>query len=126
MIIIALIDVSYQMNLICFVDSPVSQIEKNGLVALNSYWFTQTRQCTNVVTKLLFYPFIIVQALFEGLKAYRTEDGNILLFRPEENGKRMINGAERMCMPAPSVDQFVQAVKATVLANERWVMHLQF
>lgn len=61
------------------------------------------------------------QALFEGLKAYRTEDGNILLFRPEENGTRMINGAERMCMPAPSVDQFVQAVKATVLANERWI-----
>ncbi|PWA47538.1 branched-chain amino acid aminotransferase 5 [Artemisia annua] len=61
------------------------------------------------------------QALFEGLKAYKTEDGNILLFRPEENGTRMINGAERMCMPAPSVDQFVQAVKATVLANERWI-----
>jgi len=62
--------------------------------------------------------------LFEGLKAYRTEDDNILLFRPEENAKRMMMGAERMCMPSPSVDQFVQAVKATVLANERWVMHI--
>jgi branched-subunit amino acid aminotransferase/4-amino-4-deoxychorismate lyase len=30
-------------------------------------------------------------------------------------------GAERMCMPAPSVDQFVHAVKQTVLANKRWV-----
>lgn len=61
------------------------------------------------------------QGLFEGLKAYRTEDGNILLFRPEENATRMTMGAERMCMPAPSIDQFVQAVKATVLANERWI-----
>lgn len=61
------------------------------------------------------------QGLFEGLKAYRTEDDNILLFRPEENAKRMMMGAERMCMPSPSVDQFVQAVKATVLANERWI-----
>ena len=34
---------------------------------------------------------------------------------------RMIAGAERLCMPAPSVDQFVQAVKQTVLANKHWV-----
>ncbi|KAG4121503.1 hypothetical protein ERO13_D11G211900v2 [Gossypium hirsutum] len=61
------------------------------------------------------------QGLFEGLKAYRKEDGNILLFRPEENALRMRQGAERMCMPAPTVDQFVEAVKETVLANKRWV-----
>ncbi|XP_031397198.1 branched-chain amino acid aminotransferase 2, chloroplastic [Punica granatum] len=61
------------------------------------------------------------QGLFEGLKAYRKEDGNILLFRPEENALRMRMGAERMCMPAPTVEQFVEAVKATVLANKRWI-----
>ncbi|CAI0430605.1 unnamed protein product [Linum tenue] len=61
------------------------------------------------------------QGLFEGLKAYMKEDGNILLFRPEENATRMQTGAERMCMPAPTVEQFVEAVKATVLANKRWV-----
>ncbi|CAH1439808.1 unnamed protein product [Lactuca virosa] len=61
------------------------------------------------------------QGLFEGLKAYRKADGNILLFRPQENGTRMMMGAERMCMPSPSVAQFVEAVKATVLANERWI-----
>lgn len=61
------------------------------------------------------------QGLFEGLKAYRKEDGNLLLFRPEENAMRMIMGAERMCMPSPTIDQFVDAVKATVLANKRWV-----
>ncbi|KAK6151121.1 hypothetical protein DH2020_016053 [Rehmannia glutinosa] len=61
------------------------------------------------------------QGLFEGLKAYRKHDGNILLFRPEENAQRLRMGAERMCMPAPTVEQFVEAVKATVLANERWI-----
>ncbi|GMN34211.1 hypothetical protein TIFTF001_004563 [Ficus carica] len=61
------------------------------------------------------------QGLFEGLKAYRKEDGNILLFRPEENAMRMRLGAERMCMPSPTVEQFVDAVQATVLANKRWI-----
>ncbi|TVU47835.1 hypothetical protein EJB05_07448 [Eragrostis curvula] len=63
-----------------------------------------------------------VQGLFEGMKAYRRPDrGGYTLFRPEENARRMRHGAERMCMPAPSVDQFVHAVKQTVLANRRWV-----
>lgn len=61
------------------------------------------------------------QGLFEGLKAYRKEDGSILLFRPDENARRMISGAERMCMPSLSVEQFVDAVKKTVMANKRWV-----
>lgn len=61
------------------------------------------------------------QGLFEGLKAYRTQDGNIVLFRPNENALRMRAGAERMCMPAPTVEQFLEAVKETVLANERWI-----
>lgn len=61
------------------------------------------------------------QGLFEGLKAYRKKDGSILLFRPEENALRMRMGAERMCMPSPTVEQFVDAVKLTVLKNKRWV-----
>nr|CAD1837324.1 unnamed protein product [Ananas comosus var. bracteatus] len=62
------------------------------------------------------------QGLFEGLKAHRRGDGRgFLLFRPEENAKRMQMGAKRMCMPSPSTDQFVHAVKQTVLANKRWV-----
>lgn len=62
------------------------------------------------------------QGIFEGLKAYRKGDGRgFLLFRPEENAMRMQMGANRMCMPSPSVDQFVHAVKQTVLANQRWV-----
>uniref|UniRef100_K4AAU2 Branched-chain-amino-acid aminotransferase n=1 Tax=Setaria italica TaxID=4555 RepID=K4AAU2_SETIT len=61
------------------------------------------------------------QGLFEGMKAYRRPGrAGYTLFRPEENARRMQHGAERMCMPAPSVDQFVRAVKETVLANRRW------
>lgn len=64
----------------------------------------------------------IRKGLFEGLKAHRRGDGRgFLLFRLEENAKRMQMGAERMCMPSPSTDQFVHAVKQTVLANKRWV-----
>ncbi|XP_038718595.1 branched-chain-amino-acid aminotransferase 2, chloroplastic-like [Tripterygium wilfordii] len=61
------------------------------------------------------------QGLFEGTKTYRKEDGRLLLFRPDRNALRMKLGAERMCMPCPSVDQFVDALKQTALANERWV-----
>ncbi|XP_051124425.1 branched-chain-amino-acid aminotransferase 2, chloroplastic-like [Andrographis paniculata] len=61
------------------------------------------------------------QGLFEGTKAFRRVDGGIFLFRPEENAIRMQIGAERMCMPSPSVRQFVSAVKQTALANKRWI-----
>ncbi|KAJ7958313.1 Branched-chain-amino-acid aminotransferase [Quillaja saponaria] len=62
------------------------------------------------------------QGIIEGLKAYRKEDSSIVIFRPGENGLRMKVGADRMCMPAPSVEQFVEAVNVTVLANRRWVI----
>jgi branched-chain amino acid aminotransferase len=61
------------------------------------------------------------QGVLEGLKAHRRADGKILLFRPEENALRMTMGAERMCMSAPSVEQFVEAVKQTVMANKCWI-----
>ncbi|XP_048134843.1 branched-chain amino acid aminotransferase 2, chloroplastic-like [Rhodamnia argentea] len=60
------------------------------------------------------------QGLLEGLKAQRAKNGQILLFRPEENGLRMKMGAERLCMPSPSVEQFVDALRQTVLANQHW------
>lgn len=61
------------------------------------------------------------QAIYEGTKAYRKENGKLVLFRPDHNAIRMKVGAERMLMPAPSVDQFVDAVKQTAFANRRWV-----
>ncbi|KAG8377430.1 hypothetical protein BUALT_Bualt08G0032100 [Buddleja alternifolia] len=60
--------------------------------------------------------------LFEGTKAYRREDGGgIFLFRPHENAIRMQIGAQRLCMPSPSINQFLDAVKHTALSNKRWI-----
>lgn len=61
------------------------------------------------------------QGIIENLKAYKKEDDSILLFRPEANGLRMRVGADRICMSAPTIDQFVEAVKVTVSANRRWI-----
>ncbi|KAF2323925.1 hypothetical protein GH714_004044 [Hevea brasiliensis] len=61
------------------------------------------------------------QGLYEGTKAYRKEDGRLLLFRPDQNAIRMRMGADRLCMPCPSIDQFVDAVKGVALVNKRWV-----
>uniref|UniRef100_A0ACD5UU64 Uncharacterized protein n=1 Tax=Avena sativa TaxID=4498 RepID=A0ACD5UU64_AVESA len=61
------------------------------------------------------------QGLVEGLRAHRKEDGSIVLFRPAENALRMRKGADRLCMPAPRVEQFLSGVKQTILANKRWV-----
>ncbi|CAN4095309.1 unnamed protein product [Withania somnifera] len=61
------------------------------------------------------------QGIFEGTKAYRREDGRLFLFRPQQNAMRMQIGAERMCMPSPSIQQFVDAVKQTALANKRFI-----
>ncbi|MBO7369174.1 MAG: branched chain amino acid aminotransferase, partial [Clostridia bacterium] len=61
--------------------------------------------------------------IFEGLKAYRLADGSIQLFRPEENAKRMINSAERLCLPEVSVEDFMQALKALLEVEKDWVPH---
>ncbi|XP_012452680.1 branched-chain amino acid aminotransferase 2, chloroplastic isoform X1 [Gossypium raimondii] len=61
------------------------------------------------------------QGIIENLKAYKNKNGSIILFRVEENGLRMRVGADRMCMPAPTIEQFVEAVTSTVSANERWI-----
>lgn len=63
------------------------------------------------------------QEIFEGMKAYRAEDGSIRLFRPEENFKRMNRSCERMCIPQINVDDCVEAVKALVRVEQDWVPH---
>ena len=67
--------------------------------------------------------FHYAQELFEGLKAYRTADNKIQLFRPECNGQRMIDSSDRMCIPPIPVEDFVQAVKALVEVEKDWVPH---
>lgn len=61
------------------------------------------------------------QMMFEGMKAYKTEDGHILLFRPEMNARRLNRTNERICMPQMDEDLFVAAVKATVKEDADWV-----
>ena len=64
------------------------------------------------------------QEIFEGLKAYRTADNKIQLFRPDCNGKRMNDSADRLCIPNIPVEDFVQAVKTLVEVDKDWVPHL--
>jgi len=61
------------------------------------------------------------QTVFEGLKAYTTADGRTVMFRPDLNAARLKQSAERLVMPAYPEDDFVEAVKKVVKANEDFV-----
>ncbi|MCR4960705.1 MAG: branched-chain amino acid aminotransferase [Lachnospiraceae bacterium] len=61
------------------------------------------------------------QTCFEGLKAYTTEDGHIVCFRPDLNAERMLDSAARLEMPQFPKDRFIQAVVDVVAANEAYV-----
>ena len=61
------------------------------------------------------------QSCFEGLKAYTTEDGRIVCFRPDMNAKRMHDSCLRLEMPPFPEDRFVDAVEKVVKANKDWV-----
>lgn len=61
------------------------------------------------------------QTVFEGLKAYTTEDGHIVTFRPDLNGERMENSAKYLEMPVFPKERFLDAVVRTVEANAAYV-----
>ncbi|KMT21143.1 branched-chain amino acid aminotransferase [Clostridium cylindrosporum] len=61
------------------------------------------------------------QQCFEGLKAYRTKDGKIQLFRPDENAKRMKKSCDRLLMPEVPVEKFIDACMQVVKANSHFV-----
>ena len=61
------------------------------------------------------------QEMFEGLKAYKSADGSIRLFRPDKNIERANNSNRRLCIPEIPKEDFLQALKAVVLANEDWI-----
>ena len=65
--------------------------------------------------------FQYAQTCFEGLKAYTTEDGHIVCFRPDLNASRMADSARRLEMPVFPEDKFVDAVCQVVKANQAWV-----
>ena len=59
--------------------------------------------------------------IFEGMKAYRTAEGKIQFFRPEENIKRMNKSADRMCLPNVPEDIFLEALEKLVELEQDWV-----
>ncbi|MCY9185298.1 branched-chain amino acid aminotransferase [Bacillus halotolerans] len=61
------------------------------------------------------------QAVFEGLKAYRTEDGRVLLFRPEQNIKRLNRSCQRMSMPPVDEELVLEALTQLVELEKEWV-----
>lgn len=61
------------------------------------------------------------QAIFEGMKAYRSKQGEVLVFRPEENMKRFNKSAVRMCMPEVPEEIFLGGLKQLIQLDNAWV-----
>ena len=60
------------------------------------------------------------QEIFEGLKAYKLDDGTMALFRPHDNARRFNNSADRLAMPRLPEEAFVEAIRQAVLADRDW------
>ena len=75
----------------------------------------------NISVSVAANAFHYGQAAFEGGKAFRTRDGRINIFRPDENGMRLNSSARRLMMPEFPVDRFVEAVKTVVEDNAEYV-----
>ena len=69
--------------------------------------------------------FHYAQEMFEGLKAYRTPNGDIQLFRPWKNIERMNNTNARLCIPKLNNDDVLDAIKAIVSVDQEWVPSAQ-
>ena len=65
--------------------------------------------------------FHYAQEIFEGMKAYRHEDGSVWAFRPEANAERMVRSSRRLALPELPPADFVQAVEELVRVDRRWV-----
>jgi len=61
------------------------------------------------------------QSIFEGMKAYRSVNNEVLIFRPEMNAARFRESSERMCMPVMADEVFVELVRKLVEFDENWV-----
>jgi branched-chain amino acid aminotransferase len=74
---------------------------------------------------LSFHPATLVfhygQTIFEGLKAYKNNKGDIRLFRPEKNFERLNNSAKRMCMPQVDVDFCLEALAELIRIDKEWI-----
>ena len=61
------------------------------------------------------------QAIFEGMKAYKTAEGEVMMFRPLDNARRLNLSAERMCMPTLPEDIFMQGLTELLKIDAEWV-----
>lgn len=68
--------------------------------------------------------FHYAQEIFEGMKAYRSPNGEVLLFRPTENARRLNSSAERICIPQVPEDIFIEGLKTLVELDKDWVPSL--
>ena len=75
----------------------------------------------NIVLNECAGVFQYAQTVFEGLKAYTTEDGHIVTFRPDLNASRLADSARRLEMPVFPEERFVEAVQKVVEANAAYV-----
>ena len=73
--------------------------------------------CLDPATLVLHY----AQETFEGLKAYKSKDGNVLLFRPEMNARRFANSNRRLCMEILPEEMFVEAIEKSVAHEVDWI-----
>ncbi|MBD3350567.1 MAG: branched-chain amino acid aminotransferase [Candidatus Lokiarchaeota archaeon] len=94
-------------------------------------WSAETGEWNSAQIKK-YEPFLISPAaivlhygieIFEGLKAYHTENGDIQLFRPQKNIERLNNSAERMVMPKVDPEFILGAIKKLVRLEKEWVPH---
>jgi branched-chain amino acid aminotransferase len=74
---------------------------------------------------IALYPSAVVlnygQGIFEGMKAYRTRDDRIAMFRPHDNAKRLNSGCKRLCMPELGEDFFVNSLSALLIENKDYI-----
>ncbi|QYJ04490.1 branched-chain amino acid aminotransferase [Nocardioides panacisoli] len=61
------------------------------------------------------------QETFEGMKAYRHDDGSVWTFRPEQNAERMVRSSHRLALPVLEPEDFIAAVDEIVTVDQRWV-----
>lgn len=61
------------------------------------------------------------QSIFEGLKAYKTQEGDVRIFRPDMNAKRFVESCERMCMPSVPEHLFTECIRKLVEVDQNWI-----
>jgi branched-chain amino acid aminotransferase len=61
------------------------------------------------------------QAIFEGMKAFKNNNGELVIFRPQRHYQRLVKSLERMCMPPMSEEFFIESLNAVIRTDEAWV-----